>query len=74
MTAGNGPMSLVVQGAALVSLVWSCIVFTVQSVGIYKLYCACLFAPMPLLLTRLLQLPPPLCTARKARFPVPGTR
>ena len=69
MTAGNGPMSLVVQGAALVSLVWSCIVFTVQSVGIYKLYCACLFALMPLLLTE--TAPATATTLHRTRSPFP---
>ncbi|KAK4152000.1 glycosyltransferase [Chaetomidium leptoderma] len=38
MTVGNGPMSAVVQGAALVSLTWSCFVFLVQAIGISKLF------------------------------------
>ncbi|KXX77720.1 Ceramide glucosyltransferase [Madurella mycetomatis] len=38
MTAGDGPMSIIVQGAALVSFIWSCTVFVVQSIGIYKLF------------------------------------
>ncbi|KAK4233642.1 glycosyltransferase [Achaetomium macrosporum] len=39
MTVGNGPMSVIVQGAALVSLLWSCTVFLVQGIGISKLFC-----------------------------------
>ncbi|KAH6626587.1 glycosyltransferase family 21 protein [Chaetomium sp. MPI-SDFR-AT-0129] len=35
--AGNDPMSIVVQGAALVSFIWSCTVFVVQSIGIYQI-------------------------------------
>ncbi|KAL2176459.1 glycosyltransferase family 21 protein [Thermothelomyces heterothallicus CBS 202.75] len=38
MTAGNDPMSIAVQGAALVSLIWSCAVFLVQTIGITQLY------------------------------------
>ncbi|KAJ4288270.1 Ceramide glucosyltransferase [Collariella sp. IMI 366227] len=38
MTAGDGPMSAVVQGAALVSFIWSCIVFSVQTIGILQLF------------------------------------
>ncbi|KAL2152199.1 hypothetical protein VTH82DRAFT_5383 [Thermothelomyces myriococcoides] len=38
MTAGNGPMSIAVQGAASASLIWSCAVFLVQSIGITQLY------------------------------------
>lgn len=38
MTVGNDPMSIAVQGAALVSLVWSCAVFLVQTIGITQLY------------------------------------
>ncbi|KAK3308475.1 glycosyltransferase family 21 protein [Chaetomium strumarium] len=38
MTDGNGPMSVIVQGAALVSLLWSCTVFLVQGIGISKLF------------------------------------
>jgi ceramide glucosyltransferase len=38
MTLGNGPMSIVVQGAALVSLIWSCTVFLVQGIGITQMY------------------------------------
>ncbi|KAH6641233.1 hypothetical protein F5144DRAFT_125785 [Chaetomium tenue] len=37
MTVGNDPMSIAVQGAALVSLVWSCAVFLVQTIGITQL-------------------------------------
>ncbi|KAH6850593.1 hypothetical protein B0I37DRAFT_371955 [Chaetomium sp. MPI-CAGE-AT-0009] len=37
MTVGNDPMSIAVQGAALVSLVWSCAVFLVQTIGISRL-------------------------------------
>lgn len=35
--AGNDPMSIVVQGAALVSFIWSCAVFVVQTIGIYQM-------------------------------------
>ncbi|KAK4099528.1 glycosyltransferase family 21 protein [Parathielavia hyrcaniae] len=38
MTLGNGPMSIVVQSAALVSLIWSCIVFFVQGIGISQIF------------------------------------
>ncbi|KAL2131164.1 hypothetical protein VTI74DRAFT_5451 [Chaetomium olivicolor] len=38
MNVGDGPMSVVVQGAALVSLIWSCTVFLVQAIGIFQLF------------------------------------
>ncbi len=34
----NDTMSIAIQGAALVSLVWSCAVFLVQTIGISKMY------------------------------------
>ncbi|KAK4185167.1 family 21 putative glycosyltransferase [Podospora australis] len=34
----NGPMSIIVQGAALVCFTWSCIIVTVQTIGIFKLF------------------------------------
>jgi len=40
-------MSIAVQGAALVSLVWSCTVFLVQTIGISQL-CGTLPAPFVL--------------------------
>ncbi|KAK4246738.1 glycosyltransferase [Corynascus novoguineensis] len=38
MTRDDDPMSIAVQGAALVSLIWSCAVFLVQAIGITQLY------------------------------------
>ncbi|KAL2020581.1 hypothetical protein VTK56DRAFT_8169 [Thermocarpiscus australiensis] len=38
MTIGDGPMSIILQGAALVCLGWCCTVFVVQGIGIYKLF------------------------------------
>ena len=45
------PMSMLLQGAALVSLIWGSTVFLVQSIGLYKLYVNkaphCLQSPVP---------------------------
>jgi hypothetical protein len=74
MTLGNGPMSIVVQGAALVSLIWSCTVFLVQGIGITQMYGTYLSSEPAPLLTRSPQLPPSLCTAFETRVAVPERR
>ncbi|KAK3325995.1 glycosyltransferase family 21 protein [Apodospora peruviana] len=38
MPVDDAPMSNILQGAALVSLIWSSAVFLVQTIGIYKLF------------------------------------
>ncbi|KAL2268989.1 hypothetical protein VTJ83DRAFT_3835 [Remersonia thermophila] len=38
MMAGDGSWGFAVQAAALTSLIWSCAVFVVQSIGIYQIF------------------------------------